>query len=504
MARWGTFKWGDGTKYGSSGLSTLLWAFEVDWDNDGVFDGSNDAPRLVDLTIQRGTRNLLKASGKGFEKPGVGNLIVALDNSDERYDPFNTSSPLYPNVWKDRYCRVRVKNGSEGTYYDVFSGKLDDIIPISGRNEVRITAKDGWQILNETKVTIALQENIRVDEAIALVLDAVGWPELWGSSLDASRATLDYWWADDEIAGDVIKDLIDREVGYFYISGSGEAVFLERYDDSSAVFSLTQADFLKEVAITQPWETRRNVAQVFAHGILENAQADLWTLQETTRIGVDESISMTVQYSYESKRLPAADVISPVVDVDYQVNSQIDGAGVDLSDHFSVTASIYAKTATITVQNNSGQVGYMTLLKIRGKALDQPDALTYEKDNSAGGEKRVFIMDNRWIYTINTARGYAHFMVGYLNANNAYLTVYQKDQAAHQFGTDLTNLLNAAIDKKSIDGLYRMNYLEHRWQKQTGQLVKTTWYLIPARDNSTYWRLGTSKLGLETKVAFGG
>ena len=502
--RYGTFKYGSGVKYGSSNLDTLLWAFEVDWDNDGVFDGSNEARHLTDMLVQRGRRNCIKADGKGFEKMIIGNLSAVLDNSDERYDPYNTASPLYPNVWKDRFCRLKVMDGSGGTNYDVFTGKIDDIVPITGRNEVRITAKDGWKILNETKVTIPLQENIRIDEAIDLVLDAVGWPTLWGRDLDEARVTLDYWWADDEFAGDVIRDLVDREIGYFHIAADGTATFRERFDDTAVVFSLTQSNFQKEFAIRQPWETKRNAVQVYAHGIKENAQADLWTLQEVMRVGVGETIEITAEFTYESKRLPATDVIDPVISVDYSMNSQIDGEGVDLSGSFTVDATPYAKTALIRITNNSGQVGYIILLKIRGNALDQPNATFYTKDNSGSEDQRLFIMDNKWIYTIAVARGYAHFMVGFLNQNHAYLTMYQQDQTAHQFGMDLLDPLNIEIAKKNIDGFFRLGYVEHRWQKPTGQLVNTTNYFEPARDISEYWRLGSSKLGSETKLAFGG
>jgi len=503
MSRWGTFTWGD-VKWGSSNLNTLLWAFEVDWDNDSVFDGSNEANRMTSLVVTRGRKGLVKMTGKGFEKMSIGSITATLDNHDERYDPYNTVSPLYPNIWKDRYCRIKVKNGSSGTFHDVFSGIIDDIVPISGRDEVRITAKDGWKMLNETKVTVALQENIRIDDAIGLVLDAVNWPTLWGRSHDTARVTLDYWWADDAYAGDVIRDLVDREIGHFYLAADGCATFKERFDDSAAVFSLTQSDFLKDFATKQPWETKRNVVQVLTHGIKEHAQSDLWTMQEVMRIGVDETISITVQYTFDNQRLPATDVISPVIEVDYAINSQIDGEGNDLSADFVISATPYAKTAVITITNNSGQVGYITFLKLRGNALDQPDTTEYKKDASGTNPERLFIVDNPWMFSVLSARGYANYMAAFLNEDNTYLTIYQEDQADHQFGVDLLDVLDVEITKKSIDALYRLGYLEHRWQSSSGQLVRTTWYLEPTRDISSYWRVGQSKLGSETKVAYGG
>ena len=65
MSRYGTFKYST-QKYGVSVNPNLLWALEVDWDDDGVFDGSNDAVRVTGLRSERGDQYFISGDGRGL------------------------------------------------------------------------------------------------------------------------------------------------------------------------------------------------------------------------------------------------------------------------------------------------------------------------------------------------------------------------------------------------------------------------------------------------------
>jgi hypothetical protein len=129
MARYGQFKYG-GAKYGAVATSNLLWSVEVDWDNDSYFDGSSEAGRLLSISLSRGRDGQFSAGGDGsakLQRMQTGQCTIKLDNYDRRFDPWYTSSPLYPNVQPGRGMRIRVKNGNTGSVYGVFLGKIDDI-----------------------------------------------------------------------------------------------------------------------------------------------------------------------------------------------------------------------------------------------------------------------------------------------------------------------------------------------------------------------------------------
>src|SRR5512137_2514982 len=47
-------------------------------------------------------------SAADFEPVRVGTCSIVLDNTTRRYDPYNTASPLYPNVLPGRYVQIPI------------------------------------------------------------------------------------------------------------------------------------------------------------------------------------------------------------------------------------------------------------------------------------------------------------------------------------------------------------------------------------------------------------
>jgi len=78
MARYGGFfKYGHFQKYGAEMSVNLLWAFEVDWDNDGLFDGSGEHTRLKALSITRGREGMFSSSsGVNLDLPECRSVYV--------------------------------------------------------------------------------------------------------------------------------------------------------------------------------------------------------------------------------------------------------------------------------------------------------------------------------------------------------------------------------------------------------------------------------------------
>jgi hypothetical protein len=92
---------------------SLTWTVNFDWTTAGTFDTSrNDAARMVDYRLSRGRRDFINGSGNGLEAVEPGMLQIKLDNWDGVYDPYNTSSVLYPKVEPGRFVRVKVVDDS--------------------------------------------------------------------------------------------------------------------------------------------------------------------------------------------------------------------------------------------------------------------------------------------------------------------------------------------------------------------------------------------------------
>lgn len=492
MGRWCAFTWDDGTVWGVDATDTLLWALEVDWDGDGVYDGQNECWCLTDVSIERGRRYFVTPDGTGLEPMEVGRLTATLYD-DGRYNPFNPLSPIYP-VEPGRHARLRVKNTIDGTLADVFAGVVENMRPYreNDRDYVEISIVDGWEYLRRCEINTAAYTNKRTDEALAIVLSAADWPVEWGSDLGTGSITLGYWWASTRTAAEAISTLILSERGRFALLASGQARFRGRTDHDDSILTIQEADCLKEVGLLQPWETVRNVVRVLVYPRTLGSISVLWTMGVAALIRAGQSLTLTANYMYDGKPTIAMDMVTPVSSTDYQANTQADGLGVDLTGDFSVTVdATYAGSQIMTITNGGVSDGYLlATFQVRGKPLSDACVTMIEKDVSAGTTKRTFIIDSQHIQTITSAIKTADDYANLLGVVRRFPIIQLLDRPDIQYAFDLTDKVTLNIPSLGIfNEEYRVGYIEHQWQGPTGQAVLTTVQFEPfvSAGTSTAW-----------------
>jgi hypothetical protein len=475
VARYNKFAYGART-YGNETPVNLLWGLLIDWDDDGVFDGNSEAPRLKHVAIRRGRNNLLAASANGFEPIGPGALSITLDNYDRRYDPYNEASPLYPNVDTGRFIWLFVRAGD--VVYNLFQGTVQDIIPSGDR--VQITAEDGLRWLMDQQVSSGIYQNTTADAAIGAVLDAAKWP--WARSLQAGADVLDYWWARGRSASEEIRSLADSEFGRAYVNASGALVFLNRFASQAVVATVDQSQALRDVALPQPWEIRRNIVEVQSNPISELALADIWTASTEYAVDAGTSIEIFVQFQD-----PAINVLQPEAVTDFTAFSLTDGEGDDLTSSVSVTATIFAETAQLTIQNNGAQLAYLNLLKLRGNPLFSSTVRSQATGTGYDRRPRLLSMDLEWQQDIYNPAGFAADVLALLG-NVRELPVLQIESRPElQFAVDLFDPLTVQIPARAISDTFQVGMIEHEWISENGQAVRTTWKMEPFKEY-TRWR----------------
>lgn len=503
MPIWGTHLWGDGSIWGApvTYQGPLLWAIEVDWDGDGVFNGVNEAAQAVGLHSERGRDYYIRVNSDdkaiGFGRVMTGSCIVTLKNVSDRYDPYNTASPLYPNVASGKFVRVRVLDTATLIIHDVFAGKIADIRPIAGeKNKVRMKIVDGMSSLKSGKTGVVLQENIAVADAISAVLDDASWPTVWGRSLATSAESIPYWWSDGESFATACHDLADVDLGTFFIAADGKATFYSRNTTPVMAATFDQAQLKKEILLSMPWDVLRDQSIVTAHPRVLRATGDLWTLQDKPYFAAGESREIWAAYTYATLTVPAKSVITPAATTDYTANTAIDGSGTNLTANFTVSASKFSQTAKLTVTNTGGTGGYLTLLKIRGDALDSPSSI----GGRAGTGKRVFELDTKWLQSTTKSQDYATFLNSFLSGNLVFPTVQIEARPELQFPPDLFDAAAVTVAAKSISGNFKFGKITHDWLSENGQSVRTEFKLEPYPDISGYWQFDVL-MGIGTQFA---
>lgn len=481
MARYSEFKYG-AAKYGeTTPNSNLLWTFIVKW--TGYYTGENDGERLVDLTITRGRDFLVRPDGNGWERYKPGTAVGIFDNSDGRYDPYNTSSPLYPYVTPGKSVIIRVKNNSNGLNYNVMWGRISDIQPINRGKQrfVAIKVMDGLQLLADNKVQIGLNQNVNVASRINRVLDACSFPKTeWPYYSDNNGETLPYFWAWNKNALETIHDLEDHDGGVFLHNRFGEMYFYSGSSTHTGTVTVDEDELLSDISIPQPWEVVRNkINVVTSPKRLDAVNTTIWQLDDVPAIANGQTLTFDALFRYNYYQPCGSSV-----QFNLTVNTLANGTGTNLSSGCVLGYGDIGDGVTITVTNNSGSSGYITLLRAVGNVIYNPyESVQTSSDSTSQSVygTRQFEVDGKWMQSTAYGKSYADWVLSQLKDPKKFPVVQIENRPALQFGRDLYRdriTLNAPTF--GISGEYfRIGKIEHRWLRENGQAVRTLWKLEP-------------------------
>jgi hypothetical protein len=494
-------KYGDGKLYGASDSTDVYaWDVSIDWDGDGVLE-TNDADRLQGVSINRGRTRLLGGLGEGFEPISTGTCQLTLRNDDGRFDGWNADSPLYPNISYGKDIRVRVRDLNSGIIYPLFYGVITDIVP-SGYGvgaTVSIHASDGFEYLRNSPSRVSTQTAITPQEAMGLILDSVSWPSRWGRDLESSAETIPYWWASgNKKAISELEDLALSFLGYFFIDALGRARYVTRTNIGASVVDFQQGELLKDIGNPQPYEIRRNITRLKVHPRVEAATGVLWELVgNTPSILGGESLSIFANYTYLDAPSPAINVITPLATTDYLVNTASDGSGSDLTPSCTVTMTDFGDTAKLVIRNNSGLVGFVTLLKVRGDAIYEQNAtdVTYPAELSGIESPRELLFDLIWQQQINTALDLAQVLGPHYAGLHPMPNVKIMDRPSIQFAPELFDICSVSLPKIGLTGQsFRVAGIEHATQGENCQSVLSRVYLEPYITADDYMQWDTASV----------
>lgn len=530
--RYGTFLYGGGATgatYGASPVvTTLLWSFIVDWDSDGYYSGENEVTYMVDFSLSRGRDHFIETGGGGFERYAAGKATIILDNTDGRFNPFNTSSPLYPDVTPGKSCRILVQEGSGGTNHSLMRGRISDIQPYSqgNRKMVKIDVVDGQQFLRDRTIKIGLFQGSYPVSVTAvrttgwwvdLILERADWPEdEWPRTYDELTdygghavpgstedfyTQLNYAWFWNRDALDAIRELENVELGTFLHDRDGNARFLSQHFTLDQITALDEDQLLTDITIPQPWETLRNKIEITVNpieihevdGIIGagTGTALLWSVGGlgANAIPIAAEGSFTVDATFRWQNFSS---IVPInMFIDFTVNDRDDGTGTDLTPQCTVTYSEFGNGATISLSNNSiSDGGYILFLGLYGDAIYAEFESTVsaeDEDSHALYGTRVFKLSSPWMQEAAYAQAGADFLLENLKDPSQYPTTRIENRADIQFALDLyVDVVHLTSDELSIDSLYRIGKIDHAWLQPTGQAVLTTLKLEP------YFAVGAS------------
>lgn len=479
-------------------MITPQFALNIDWNQDGAYDTRNDGLLLSAMSIERGRRYTIRADGNGFEEEETGKFSATLVDEERDYDPYHTSSPLYPNVGPGRFFRMRVTTPS-AQVYPLMAGTLSE--PIIGIDPYLLTVSlagaDGWSYLRDQKnrISIPLQEDVYLDDAVALILSTIAWPSLWGSDLASGVEQKPFWWINNQSAAAAIHDLAFSELGRCYMAGDGKLTFRSRHTIESPIATITKQDIRHgTLNVMEPWETIRNSVEVVATPRTEQATDVLWRLPQAIRVNGNSSTEIFIDFMFNNQPCPARNVLQPEETTDFLANTNSDGTGADLTTNFTVTADIFSQGAKLTIENADPTIGWLWFCTVRGNAIAAGNTTRYKVDDAASQAAlkaiRSFSLETDWMQNLNAARAAARYLGAFLPSSRKYLSFDLVPDGELQFKLDLGKLITISLPEDGINATYRVHYLRHEFMDEAGVLTNTSVMAEPyVAPDSDYWIL---------------
>lgn len=496
MARYNTFKYGLGTKWGASAQATLSWAVQIDWFDSGYTEGINEGSRCVACEWERGRDTFLETNTAGVRFPSVGRATITLDNYDGLYNPRNVSGEYYGYVAPGHNARIGVKTGAGSAIKWRFTGRVSEIAPSGWRNGyVDITIEDALQWLYDQDIDIDVQQVIRVDEAIALVLSTSVWP--WGSDLSISSDSLGYWWASKK-ASTEIADLTASGIGYFSVLGDGTARYMNRSEVSPSSITLTDDNTLNNAKIAQPWENYKNIIKVKWYPRQLQASSVIWSDISLPVLAVPGNSYITFgDYAFNSQTGPA--LYAAISASDYSANSASDGTGTDLSANFSAALTDFGSSAKVVIANNGLVQGWIRLLQITGQAVTVPFTGSFvEQRLDYAINPRTWVLELPWQQNSARSQAISEILADYLSVERIWPVVQVENRFDVQFSPDIFDTLRYTSTYLSIDDSFRVGKIRERWLSENGQAVQTTYVLEPYIPGSIAWTWPVTNFGVDT------
>lgn len=206
----------------------------------------------TDLSQYTRTLELTRGRQHELDQIEAATLALALANEDRRFDPSNTAGPYYPNVLP--MAVVQALLTLSGVDYYLFTGFVERWPRQRKSNswsEIELEAVDGFTILANTIIAGDYPQET-TGARVNRVLDAVGWPAAM-RAIDTGQAAIqaETITADQDLSAlsHILDDVVETELGLFYVRGDGYAVFLDRYSLITDPYVTSQATFTDKPAV---------------------------------------------------------------------------------------------------------------------------------------------------------------------------------------------------------------------------------------------------------------
>ncbi len=504
-----------------------MWTIYVDWDGDFDFNAPSEAiwPDVVEASWRLGMRAAYQSVAD------ENTCTLTLRNTDGKYNPENTASPLYGQLVPQRL--VKISATVDGQEVPLWRGWIDSIEPEwqragaqTGETVAKIECIGGKGYLSRHELNLPLQQNKTADQIIDLALQraalppAVGGVWILGQSrlgidtrlaaqsdyadLDTGLATIGTYGdvrgeGETKTAYKVIQEVTEAERGRFFFARDGKAVFWNRHhlilnsQTLTATLDTSGALGARPTAIAYHYgDDLVNSVAVTAYPRKTTGSSTLWALDTALDIGPGSTLELEAPYTVDGQPAGGANV-TPTGAVFSQ------GSG-------TVTLDESAERALLSIANSGTNTATLSGLALEGDALTSHNQIVIraQDDESIAqyGRRAEMRLNLQALEDADLARQIAETELARRSTPVGHIRNFEMTRAPDGAYLDWTLGTRVRLAAPELGHAAEYFIMGEAHRIGPGLATHTAKYTLEPANANAYWVLGVSQLGIDTRLGY--
>lgn len=361
------------------------------------------------------------------------------------------------------YRPVKLYGGFGDEAVPQFTGLTEKMPTIDEKNKLAsFHAIDFmYSLFNRPLDEAVMYENMRTDEILAELLIEFGIsPTQY--SFDAGYNIVDFAFFDKGSKfGDAIKELMEAEMGRFYMDEQGVIRFKNRQN-----YATSPVWFFNESNIVDIQTSKQddiiNVVTVKADVRQVQAKQKYWELQSAVMIPANGSVDIWADFQDPVTTLDTPQYITSATTSLYTANTIEDGSGTNTSAGISLSSgTLFAKSYKMTFTNTNAYPVYLTSIELYATPalIVKQVYVRYEDAASiAKYDERVLDIENNFINNEGDASSKAQIIIDDYSGYASTFELTVKGNPALQVGDPVNVCVWGSAD------VYVITKIVNRWE----------------------------------------
>lgn len=374
---------------------------------------------------------------------------VTLNNYDGYYTP-NSGSPIDQYILPRRPFRILLGFGGEVIPQFVgLSEGMPDIDKSSRQASFHLIDFMSYLMDKDISESVML-ENAKTHEVLDYLLQLMGLLEAQ-YSLDGSINKMDFFFVEKGTKfGTVIQQLIEAEIGRFYLDEQGVIRFRNRYNyDLAPVYTFDKSNTIDYKVSTQT--PIINSVKIISDVREVQSVQSIWTSSTVLLIKAGGTLEVWADLSD-----PTTSIVNPIYSAEETntsyFTSSIDSEGtVPYSDVSLTSATLFSKAVKMLFSNTGASDAYMTAVDLYGTPAKVVDTIKVEEIDQPSIDKfeaQLYEINNPYIQDRSNAVSRALILLNDYKNYGSAVDIDVKGNPALQLGDAVT------LDLDGYQGVY--------------------------------------------------